>query len=344
MLRLAIPVAAASLALLGVVYASSNWNWFTAAAARQSTDDATISADFSTMSARVSGNIQNVAVADFQLIRRGDLIAEIDPREYDAAADLASANLSAAQASRANLINQETLQRAAITAADAQHSSALAALEQSRLELERQKNLGPASTEQKLQQARAAFLQAEASVASTSAAADQQKAQLMVLKGQEPLLDAQIAAQNANLATAQLHRQFSRISAPFDGVVGKSSVHVGDFVGVGASIITVVPLPRVYVTANFKETQLARMEIGQRAEVRVDTFPNRVFTGRVSKLAPASGSTFALLPPDNATGNFTKVVQRVSVRVELDGGQSLIDQLKPGMSAVVAVDTSEQLR
>lgn len=262
-------------------------------------------------------------------------------REYEATASLASANVSAAKSSRANLTNQEALQRAAIVAATAQHDSALASLEQTRLEYERQQDLGQASTEQRLQQSHAAYLQAHASAESTTAAIEQQRAQLEVLRGQESLLDAQIAAQSASLATAELHREFTRIYAPFDGTVGKKSAHVGDYLSIGGNVVPIIP-NEVYVTANFKETQLANMRIGQAAEVKLDTYPGTVLQGRVERMSPASGSTFALLPPDNATGNYTKVVQRIPVRIAIDDGQPLRDRLSPGLSATVTVDTRGQ--
>ncbi|MBY5567122.1 HlyD family secretion protein [Rhizobium leguminosarum] len=339
--RLFIPATAVILAVAGVAYANAHWNGWTASATTQTTDDAAVGADFSTMSARVSGNIRTIAVDDYQPVKKGDLIVEIDPSEYDAALALATANLEAAKASRVNLGNQENLQRAVIKASEAQNASALAVEEQTRLEFERQKNLGQASTEQRLQQAQASFLQAQASVASTAAAIEQQRAQLQVLQGQEPLLNAQIDAQEANFTTAQLHQRYSRIYAPFDGVVGKKSVHLGDYVGIGGSIVAIVPIPNVYVTANFKETQLSRMSTGQLVDVRIDTFPGKILQGRVGKLSPASGSTFALLPPDNATGNYTKVVQRVPVRIEFISGQPLVRSLRPGMSAVVTVSTPD---
>ncbi len=338
-----IPVAAVLVALAGVSYAWGNWNSWTANASYQSTDDASVGADVSFLSARVSGNLVAIHVADYQRVRKGELIAEVDPSEYDTTAALAAANLLAAKATRANLANQETLQKAVIVAATAQHDSSIASLEQTRLEYERQQSLGQASTEQRLQQARAAFLQAQALVASTSAAIEQQKAQLQVLRGEEPLLDAQIAAQSASTATAELHREFTRIRAPFDGVVGKKSVHVGDFVSIGGNVISIVPTD-IYVTANFKETQLAKMAVDQAAEVRLDTFPGVVLRGKIERLSPASGSTFALLPPDNATGNFTKIVQRLPVRISIEDGQPLRDRLSPGMSAIVSIDTRELRR
>lgn len=339
--RMLLPVIAVGVALAGVFYAGGNWNEWTSNASYQTTNDAAVGADVSFISARVSGNLVSAHVADYQHVRKGDLIAEIDPREYDAAASLASANVSAARSSRANLTNQEALQLAAIVAATAQHDSALASLEQSRLEYERQQNLGQASTEQRLQQSHAAYLQAQATAESTAAAIDQQKAQLDVLRGQESLLDAQIAAQSASLTAAELHREFTRIYAPFDGTVGKQSAHVGDYLSIGGNIVPIVP-NEVYVTANFKETQLANMHVGQVAEVKLDSFPGKILRGKVERMSPASGSTFALLPPDNATGNYTKVVQRIPVRITIDYGQPLRDVPSPGLSAIVTVDTRRQ--
>lgn len=339
--RMLLPVVAVGISLAGVFYAGGSWNEWTSSAAYQITNDAAVGADVSFLSARVSGNLVSAHVADYQHVRKGDLIAEIDPREYEATASLASANVSAAKSSRANLTNQEALQRAAIVAATAQHDSALASLEQTRLEYERQQDLRQASTEQRLQQSHAAYLQAHASAESTTAAIEQQRAQLEVLRGQESLLDAQIAAQSASLATAELHREFTRIYAPFDGTVGKKSVHVGDYLSVGGNVAPIIP-NEVYVTANFKETQLANMRIGQAAEVKLDTYPGTVLQGRVERMSPASGSTFALLPPDNATGNYTKVVQRIPVRIAIDDGQPLRDRLSPGLSATVTVDTRGQ--
>lgn len=337
--RMVLPVAAVSIAIAGVFYSTVRWDSWTSFSRYQMTNDASIGADVSNLSARVSGNIKSVLVADYARVSKGDLIAEIDPSEYEAASALAHANLLAAKTSRSNLERQETLQQAVIQAAEAQQRSAAAAFVQTELEFKRQRSLGQASTEQRLQQAQAAFLQAQAAVESTMAAVDQQKAQLDVLDGQRPLLDAQIAAQQANFETAELHRGFTKILAPFDGVVGKKSAHVGDYVGVGSGIVSIVPLPDVYVTANFKETQLAHMQVGQPVIVDIDAFANTSFRGKVAKLSPASGATFSLLPPDNATGNFTKVVQRLPVRIKLDEGQPFLDRLSPGMSAEVTVDT-----
>ncbi|MBZ9791934.1 HlyD family secretion protein [Rhizobium sp. 3T7] len=338
--RLAIPVLAVAIVGGSVALVMADWNRWVAGAARQATDDAVINADVSTLSAQVSGTIRSTPIGDYQRVTKGQLLAQIDPREYDAAVEVATANLASANASLVNLANQIELQKAVIEAAEAQNAAALAQQTQTELEFHRQTSLGDATSQQQLQQAQSSYLQAQAAVKSTAAAIDQQKAQLKVLDGQEPLLRAQIGAAQGNLDTALIRQGYTRIYAPFDGVLGRKLVHEGDFVAAGTSVNSEVPLPSVYVTANFKETQLARMTPGRTAEITIDTFPGQTLHGKVSRLSPASGSIFALLPPDNATGNYTKVVQRIPVRIDLDPGQPLVDQLRPGMSAIVNVDTS----
>ena len=143
----------------------------------------------------------------------------------------------------------------------------------------------------------------------------------------------------ATLVAARLKLGYTKIVAPFDGVVGERQVHAGDYVNIGSDLIDVVPLPNVYVIANYKETQLTRVRPGQSTDIAVDSFPGERLHGRVERISPASGSQFALLPPDNATGNFTKVVQRISVRIELDKGQPLLDRLLPGMSVIARIHT-----
>lgn len=341
--RLFIPFLAIALVVGGIAIVTVDWNRWVAGASHQSTDDAVVSADVSTLSAQVSGIIRSTPVADYQKVVKGQLLAEIDPREYDAAVAVSKANLAAANASLANLANQIALQKAVIDAAEAQNASAQAQQTQTEQEFHRQTSLGGATSIQLLQQAQAAYLQAEASVRSTAAAIEQQKAQLNVLNGQSPLLQAQVNAAQASLDTALIHQGYARIYAPFDGVIGRRLVHEGDFVTAGTSLVSEVPLPSVYVTANFKETQLSRITPGRSADVTIDTFPGQTLRGKVIGLSPASGSIFALLPPDNATGNYTKVVQRIPVKIVFEPDQPLVERLRPGMSAVVTVDTKPDL-
>ncbi len=341
--RLAVPLLAIALVVGGVTIVTLDWNRWVAGASRQSTDDAVVSADVSTLSAQISGIVRSTPVADYQKVAKGQLLAEIDPREYDAAVAVSKAGLAAANASLANLANQIELQKAVIQVAEAQNASAQAQQTQTEQEFHRQTNLGGATSIQLLQQAQAAYLQAEASVKSTAAAIEQQKAQLNVLNGQSPLLQAQVNAAQASLDTALIHQGYARIYAPFDGVIGRRLVHEGDFVAAGTSLVSEVPLPNIYITANFKETQLSRITPGRSADVTIDTFPGQRLHGKVIGLSPASGSIFALLPPDNATGNYTKVVQRIPVKIGFDPDQPLVDRLRPGMSAVVTVDTKPDL-
>lgn len=337
--RVSIPFLAIVIVGSAVASVIIDWDSWIAGAARQSTDDAIVNADISTLSAQISGKIERVPVADYQKVTKGQLLAEIDPRTYAAAVAVASANLASANATLANLGNQIDLQKAAIDDAEAQHASALAQNTQAEEEYRRQSNLGGATSQQALQQAQAAALQAAASVRSTAAAIAQQQAQLKVLQGQDPLLRAQVDAAHGNLDTAQINESYTRIYAPFDGMLGKRLVQDGDFVSAGTGIISEVPLPNVYVTANFKETQLSRMSAGNKVEIEIDTFPGYTLRGTVIDLSPASGSIFALLPPDNATGNYTKVVQRIPVKIAIDPNQPLLARLRPGMSATVTVDT-----
>ena len=341
--RFAIPLIAIALVSGGVAIVTIDWNRWVAGAARQSTDDAVVSADVSTLSAQISGIVQTTPVTDYQTVAKGQLLAEIDPREYDAAVAVSKANLAAATASLDNLANQIELQKAVVQVAEAQNASAQAQQTQTEQEFHRQTSLGGATSQQLLQQAQAAYLQAQASVKSTAASIEQQKAQLNVLNGQSPLLQAQVNAAEASLDTALIHQGYARIYAPFDGVIGRRLVHEGDFVTAGTSLVSEVPLPSVYITANFKETQLSRITPGRTADITVDTFPGQRLHGKVFGLSPASGSIFALLPPDNATGNYTKVVQRIPVKIVFDPGQPLVDRLKPGMSAVVTIDTKPDL-
>ena len=163
-----------------------------------------------------------------------------------------------------------------------------------------------------------------------------------MLDGTRAQREADLAAAEAALAGAELRLGYTRIVAPFDGVVGQRQVQPGDYVTVGGNLISVVPLPQIHVIANYKETQLTNVEPGQPVEVAVDTYPGVVLTGRVERLSPASGSQFALLPPDNATGNFTKVVQRIPVRISPDPGNALLDRLRPGMSVVTRIKTARE--
>ena len=338
--RLIIPLMAVGAAAALVLVTSDRWNAWVAAGAVQTTDNATVHAETTRLSARVSGNVRHVAVKSFQRVKAGELLMEIEPADYDAIVAQAEARVAAAQAEFDNLENKKANQRAIIAQSEAQRRSALARELETRQELERQENLlrgGIAGTRQRLEQATAAHDTASAALAATEATIEAQRSQLEILNGDESLLRARLRAGQAELTTAQLRLGYTRILAPFDGVVGERMVQEGTYVNIGTNLIAVVPLPNVYVVANYKETQLTHVTPDQPVDVTVDTFPDLVLRGRVKRISPASGSTFALLPPDNATGNFTKVVQRIPVRIEFDPGQPLVERLRPGMSVVTHI-------
>ncbi|WP_257169844.1 HlyD family secretion protein [Bradyrhizobium sp. SRS-191] len=340
--RLAIPLLAVIVALAFVALATSRWNAWTGNATTQSTNDAYVRADLTQLSSRVAGEVLKVAVSDFQQVKAGDLLVQIDPADYQAQVSQAEANVEAAQAALDNLSNQVELQYATIAQAEAQQVSAGAAEVQARQEEERQQSLSQseAGTKQRLEQATAAYAKAQADVRASRAVIAAQRHQLEVLTGTKKQRGADLAGAKAALAAARLKLGYTRITAPFDGVVGQRQVQTGDYVNIGSSLIAVVPLPQVFVIANYKETQLTHVAPGQPVDVTVDSFPGETLHGRVERIAPASGSQFALLPPDNATGNFTKVVQRIPVRIALDANQPLLVRLLPGMSVVTHIRTA----
>jgi membrane fusion protein (multidrug efflux system) len=341
--RIGIPVLATLVALAFVALATLRWDQWVGGATIQTTDDAYVRAELTRLSSRVAGEVIKVAVDDFQRVKAGDLLVQIDPADYEAQVAQADANVAAAQAALDNLGNQVELQYATIAQAEAAQVSAAALDTEARQEQERQQSLEhtDAGTRQRLEQAVAAYAKAEADVRASRAVIAAQRHQLDVLQGTKKQRAADLEGAKAALRAAQLKLGYTRIVAPFDGVVSERQVQPGDYVNIGSNLITVVPLPNVYVMANYKETQLTRVRPGQRVEITVDTFSNEKLHGRVERIAPASGSQFALLPPDNATGNFTKVVQRIPVRIQLDEGQPLLQRLLPGMSVVTSIHTDD---
>jgi membrane fusion protein (multidrug efflux system) len=341
--RFTIPLIAVIVALAFVALATSRWNEWTGDARIQSTDDAYVRADLTRLSSRVAGEVLNVAVDDFQRVKAGDLLVQIDPADYKAAADQAEAAVIGAQAALDNLSNQVELQYATIAQAEAARVSAEALEVEARQEEERQQSLSQtdAGTRQRFEQATAGYAKAQADVRASRAVVAAQRHQLEVLQGTKKQRAADVEAAKAVLDAAKLKLGYTHVVAPFDGVTSERQVQPGDYVNIGTNLINVVPLPNVYVIANYKETQLTHVRPGQPVAITVDTFPNDVLHGRVERIAPASGSQFALLPPDNATGNFTKVVQRIPVRIALDKNQPLLERLLPGMSVVTEIDTGD---
>jgi membrane fusion protein (multidrug efflux system) len=339
--RLAIPLFAVIVALAFVALATLRFDEWVGNAVIQTTNDAYVRAELTRLSSRVSGEVLSVGVTDFQRVKAGDLLIQIDPADYEAQVAQAEAAVAAAQAALDNLANQIELQYATIAQAQAARLSAEAMEVEARQEQERQQSLSQSEsgTRQRLEQAVAAYAKAQADVRASRAVIAAQQHQLEVLQGTRKQRAADVAAAKATLAGTKLKLGYTKITAPFDGVVGERQVQPGDYVNIGTNLINVVPLPKVYVIANYKETQLTHVTPGQPVEITVDSFPREKLRGRVERIAPATGAQVALLPPDNATGNFTKVVQRIPVRIQFDDDQPLLARLVPGMSVVTSIDT-----
>ena len=339
--RLAIPLFAVLVAFGFIALATLRWDAWIGSSTIQTTNDAYVRAELTRLSSRVAGEVLIVAANDFQRVKAGDLLVQIDPADYQAQVAQAEASVAAAQAALDNLNNQVELQYATIAQAEAQLVSANAHEVEARQEEERQQSLSQteSGTRQRFEQATAAYAKAQADVRASRAVIAAQKHQMEVLAGTKKQRAADVLGAQATLAAARLKLGYTKIVAPFDGVVGERQVQQGDYVNVGSNLINVVPLPNVYVIANYKETQLTRVKPGQPVDIAVDTFPNEKLHGRVERISPASGSQFALLPPDNATGNFTKVVQRIPVRIALDKNQPVLERLLPGMSVVTNIRT-----
>jgi len=319
-----------------------NWNRWIGDAGPQWTDDAALAADLTPLSAQVGGRISAVPVTDFQPVHAGDVLARIDDAPFRAQVAQAAAAVAAAEAAIANLQAQEHLQAANIAASQAQLEGARATALRNHLEADRQNRLLAtriAGTEQAVEQADAAAKLADAQVMQASANVEAAQRQLDVQHSQEPQLAANLKAAQAALDLANINLGYTSIASPVDGLVGQRRVYPGQYVGIGAQVIAVVPLRQVYVIANYKETQLTHLGLGQPAEVRIDTFPGVVLHGHVASWSPGTGSQFALLPPDNATGNFTKVVQRIPVKINLDDDGGLGERMRPGMSVEATIHT-----
>ena len=319
-----------------------NWNRWVGHEGPQWTDDAAAAADLTPLSAQVGGRVSAVLVNDFQTVHAGDILARIDDAPFRAQVEQAEASVAAANAAIANLQAQERLQAANIGAAEAQLEGARATAVRNQLEAARQHKLlvtRIAGTEQAVEQADAAEKLSEAQVMQAGANVEAAQRQLDVQHSQEAQLAANLKAAQAALDLAQINLGYTSIASPVDGMVGQRRVYPGQYVGTGTQVIAVVPLRQVYVIANYKETQLTHLRLGQPAEVRIDTFPGVVLHGHVASWSPGTGSQFALLPADNATGNFTKVVQRMPVKIVLDDDGGLGTRLRPGMSVEATIHT-----
>jgi membrane fusion protein, multidrug efflux system len=333
-----------AIGILTIVF--SNWNRWEGRAGWQSTDDAYLQSDLTPIAAKVTGYVRELPIQDYQRVHRGQVLAQLVDDDYRAAVAQAEASILSATAQEQVLTAQRSLQLANIQAARAVVAATIASQAQNGRDRARQEQLlktGSSSTEarEKLDTLHA---QLDAQLAQNRAQALAAERELAVLEGQLKQTEAALATARAALVIAKQNLDYTTITAPQDGVLGQRQVKPGQLVGVGTQVTTLTPLPKVWVIANYKETQLTHMAVGQKAEVRVDTFPGHTLRGHVQSFAPASGAEFALLPPDNATGNFTKVVQRISVKIVIDDSDGLTDRLVPGMSVIARVYAMDRQR
>jgi len=340
--RQAIQRAGLALAFIaGIAMAADlGYGYLTTGRYLETTDDAYVKADSTIIAPRVSGYIAEVAVSDNQPVKAGQLLARIDDRDFRTALDQAHADVAASEAAVRNLDAQLALQQPVIDQQAAEVDAAEANLKFAQQERTRYDELMKtgSGTVQRAQQTDAALRASDAQLQQGKAALIAARKKLEVLDSQRAQAVAQLAHARAVEQQASLNLSYTRITAPVDGTVGARSLRVGQYVQAGTQLMAVVPLEAVYVVANYKETQLTHVRSGQPVELVVDGFPGRRLHGHVDSLSPASGLEFALLPPDNATGNFTKVVQRVPVKIVLDD-HTLTGLLRPGMSAEPTIDT-----
>ena len=382
----------------GIVFlVAGNWNTWASDRASQETDDAYVRADLTPLSTKVAGLVATVAVSDYQAVKSGDLLVELQDDDFRAQVQQAEAAVAAGEDALINNQRQKELQdshivqaetnigaaeadigaaEAGIEAAKSTIANARSGIDAAKAEVDRtlserhrQEALiaTESATRQKVEQAvadeqrfraqlagreadvstataqlasrQADLAKAHARLASTKAELESQKRQRAVLDSQELSLHADLSSKRASLALARTNLGYTRILAPEAGIVSERKVRRGQLVSPGTQVISLVQ-SQVWVQANYKETQLAHLRAGDPAEIRVDAIPGVIFRGKVDQVSPASGSQFALLPPDNATGNFTKIVQRVPVKIVLDAGQPKAERLRPGLSVIATIRTN----
>src|SRR5712671_1545935 len=322
------------------------WDYWTVGSYLVSTDDAYVKADNTTIAPKVSGYLAEVQVGDNQRVKAGQVLARIDDRDYRVALDQAKADVAAAQAAVASKQAQLEVQQAVIDAAKATIDVDNATKTFTNQVNKRYTDLAATGygSVQNAQQAQSRNAGAEAAILRDTANLASARKQVELLKAEIAQAVAAAARASAQRAQAELNLSYTTIVSPIDGVVGNRTLRTGQYVQAGTQLMSLVPATGAYVVANFKETQLTDVRDGQAVDIAVDMFPGQVVHGHVDSLAPASGQEFALLPPDNATGNFTKVVQRIPVKIALDRSNEPSIDLRPGMSVIPTIETKSQAR
>jgi len=367
--KYATPLVVLLLAAAVAITLTRDWNAWEGGKIEQVTDDAFVRGDLTPLSTKVAGLVRTVNVSDYQKVRAGDLLVELQDDDYQAQAAQARAAVEAGKAAIVNNRKQRELQdsriekalagidqaEAQIAAAEAGIKAVQADVTRTRAERMRQESLlaaraatpqhveGAVADEQRfgaLSASRAADLeQAKTALHSNEIAVESERRSKDVLQSQEQQLIADLHAKEAALSAAQTNLAYTKIHAPADGTVGERQVRPGQLVSPGTQVLTFVAQTK-WIQANYRETQLTHIKVGDTAEIHIDEYPGQAVQGKVIEIAPASGSQFALLPPDNATGNFTKVVQRVPVKIALDDS-TLAAQLRPGLSVTATIRTRQ---
>ncbi len=326
-------------ALAGAAY--YGYNYWTVGRFAISTDDAYVKADMSILGAKIVGYVDDVPFADNATVKAGDVVLKLDDGDYKLAVEAAKAKIETQKASIEAIAKQKIAQASAVVAAEAQADSAKAAELNAVLTQNRASQLVKtnAGSQQALDDANRQRATASANVNAAQANIDAANAQLAIFDAQTTTAQRQLDELNIALDRAERDLSFTEIKAPFDGVVANRAVQPGQFVSAGSRLLALVPTQLSFVTANFKETQIASIHPGAKATITIDAYKGETFEGKVDSIAPASGAEFSLLPPDNATGNFTKITQRVPVKISVP--PDLAAKLRPGMSATVSVDSRD---
>ncbi len=327
-------------ALLIVLLAMAFFVWSSMTGNDHRTDDAYVNADYTLVAPKVSGYVASVNVLDNQQVKAGELLATLDDRDYRVALETAQANLQVSEAKRLSSQAQLEQQQSTIDEAKATLAASQASSQYAGQSAARYNKLYKSGTIAADEQQKASSTQrsASAAVRQSEAALAAAIKQVGVLQAAVRQAEADVTAAQASVDQAKLNLSYTRIVAPVDGMVGQRSVRLGAYVSAGTRLLAVVPLQQTYITANYLETQLADVQPGQKAVVKVDALPGKRFTGHVDSIAPATGATFSAISPDNATGNYTKVVQRLPVKIVLDANQPDLAQLRVGMSAIPEIE------
>jgi membrane fusion protein, multidrug efflux system len=335
-------VAGTALAVAAVGASWYGYDWWTTGRFVQTTDDAYVGGNVTQVAPHVSGFVAQVLVQDNQLVRAGQVLVSLDQRDFRAALDHATAVVAARAAALDGLRAQYVLQQSTIRQQQAELAAKGAQASFTAADAARYRSLAmtAAGSRQDAQRSDALDVQARSGVMAADAALDAARQQLKVLTAQIAEADAAAAQARADLETARLNLEYTEIRAPIDGYVGNRAAQVGAYVTSGSYLVSVIPVSGLWVDANFKEDQLARMTPGEPATVVADVLPGHPFHGHLASLAPGTGAVFSVIPPENATGNFTKIVQRVPVRILLDRDDATLRVLRPGLSTTVSVDTN----